>query len=135
MGEDDRTLINPVFAIGVKRSIINDNDGFYRESKRQCTQSFEHNHDYDGATNSSCILSSREAQDGFFNGSGNTLYQPNVDTDLPGYVEPQYSPGLPLLSEEIGEPMSQSSGIITSEPIGQVVRNENTYLGQPIDVH
>lgn len=267
MEQDDRTLIYPLLAIGDKRPIINDNDGFYRESKRQCTQSLGYNHDYGSATNSSYILSPREAQNSFFSGSGNslyqptlyqptlyqpTLYQPNVDTDLSGYLEPQYSFGLPPLSDlpdfgpgypacetlsgvipvqssevetyapefgnsiggftdespfsivtqtdsnlnigylsqeefsvteepnataikeeyasqasnstslwdgyasiplqlagdyppnsekgdnvsqEIGEPMSQSSGIVTSEPIGQIVRNEKTYLGQPINVH
>lgn len=254
MEQDGRTLIYPL-AIGDKRPIMNDNDGFYREPKRQCTQPFGYSHDYGSATKSSCILSPRGAQNGVFSGSGNTLYQPNLDTDLPGYFEPQYSPGLPLLSGlpdfgpgypicetlggvisgqsslvetyapesgnsiesftdespfnivtqtdsnlntgyffngvsqevsvieasnataikkkhvqeaseppsfwddyasiplqfaddcspnskegdkmplEIGGPMSQSSGIVTSEPIGEVVHNEKTYLGQPTNVH
>ena len=242
MEQDDRTLIYPLLAIGDKRPIINDNDGFYRESKRQCTQPFGYNHEYGSATESSYILSSGGAQNGVFSGSGNTLYQPSLDTDLPGHFEPQYTPGLPFLSDlpdfgpgyptcetyapefgnsiesftdespfnivaqadsnlnigylvngisqeevsaieeynataiknkqvpeaskppslwddyasiplqfaadctpnleevdkmsqEIGEPMSQSSGIVTLEPIGKVVGNEKTYLGQSINVH
>ena len=99
MEQDDRTLIYPLLAIGDKRPIINDNDGFYRESKRQCTQPFEYNHEYGRATESNYILSSGGAQNGVFSGSGNTLYQPNLDTDLPGHFEPQYSSGLPLLSD------------------------------------
>ena len=256
MEQDDRSLIYPVLAIGDKRSITNDNDGFHRESKRQCIQPFGYNDDYGSATKSGCIPSSWGAQNGVFSGCGNTLYQPNLDTDLSGYFEPQYSPGLPLLSGlpdfgpgyppsetlsggisvqssvvetyappsgnniegfteenpfnivtqvdsnpsigyhlnsisqeelsvieepnataikkkhvqeasappslwddyasiplqfaddcppnskegdkmslEIGEPMSQSCGIDTSEPIGEVVHNEKTYLGQPTNVH
>jgi hypothetical protein len=32
------------------------------------------------------------------------------------------------------EPMSQGPGIVAAEAVGTVVRNEKTYLGQPIDV-
>ena len=99
MEQDDRTLIYPLLAIGDKRPIINDNDGFYQESKRQCTQPFGYNHEYGSATESNYILSSGGAQNGVFSGSGNTLYQPNLNTDLPGHFEPQYSSGLPLLSD------------------------------------
>ena len=256
MEEDDRNLFYPLLEIGDKRPIINENDGFYPESKRQCTEHLGYNHGYDSATNSSYISSSREAQNGLFNGSGNTLYLPNVDAALPGYFQPQSSSDLPLLSDlsdfspgypacetlsgvisvqsrevetyapefgnslesftnespfnvvtqtdsnlnigylfngisqedfsvieepntttikdkhaseaskapslwddyagmplqsaggyppnseegdnvsqETREPMGQCSGIVTSEPIGQIVANENTYLGQPINVH
>ena len=88
----------PLLAIGDKRPIINDTDGFYRESKRHCTQPSGYNHEYGSATESSYVLSSGGAQNGDFNGSGNILYQPNLDTELPEHFEPQYSPGLPLLS-------------------------------------
>ena len=256
MEADDRNLFYPLLEIGDKRPIMNDNDGFYPESKRQCTEYLEYDHGNGSAAQSSSVLSSRQAQEGFFNGSGNALYQPNVDTNVPGYFGPQYSSGLPLLSDlpefgpgypayetlsgfmsipstgvetyapefgnriesftdespfsiitqtdsdlgieypfnsisqgeysvieepnttatkekhaseasnpttlwdgytsmplqlagdypsklekgdnvsqEIEEPISQSSGIVTSEPIGQIVRNEKTYLGQPINVH
>ena len=99
MEQADRTLIFPPLAIGDKRPIINDNDGFNRESKRQCTQPFGYNHEYGSATESNYILSSVGAQNGVVSGSGNTLYQPNLDTDLPGHSESQYSSGLPLLSD------------------------------------
>ena len=39
------------------------------------------------------------------------------------------------MSQKMEEPLSQISGIVTSEPIGRAVRNEKTYLGQSILVH
>ena len=256
MEQDDKTSIYPLLAIGDKRPIINDNDGFYRESKRQCTQPFGYNRGDSSTAESSYILSSREAQNSVFSGPSNTLHQLDVDADLPGHFEPQYPSELPLLSDlpdfgpryptcetlsrvvsvqssevetyapesgnsiesftdespfnivtqtdssleigylfnghsqeeisvieepnataikkkhapeasnppslwdgyatiplqfagdcppnweegdkmsqEIEEPMSQSSGIVTSEPIGEVFCNEKTYLGQSINVH
>lgn len=255
MEQDDRTLIYPPLAIGDKRPILNDNHSLYGDSKRQCTQPFGYSHDYGIAAEPSYI-SSWEAQDSVISGSSNTLYQPDIDTNLPGHFEPQYSSGLPLLSDlpgfgpgypayeplsgvipvqssevetyapepgnsiksftnespfdivtptdsnleighlfngisqeeisvieepnatatkkkhapeasnppslwdgyasiplefagdcppnseegdkvshKIGEPMSQSSSVVISEAIGEVVCNEKTYLGQPINVH
>src|SRR5271163_3570029 len=99
MEQDDRTLNYPLLSIGYKRPIINDSHGFYQESKRQCTQPFGYNHDYGTATTSSYIPSSWGAQNGVFDGSANTLHQPNVDTDLPGHFEPQYAAELPLWSD------------------------------------
>ena len=102
MEQDDKTLISPLLAIGDKRPIINDSDGFDRESKRQCMQPFGYNHDDGSTTKSSYIRSSWEAQNSDFSGSCDTLYQPDVDTDLLGHFEPQYSSGLPLLSDLLG---------------------------------
>ena len=39
------------------------------------------------------------------------------------------------ISQKRREPMSQSSGIVTLEPIGKAVSNQRTYMGQPIHVH
>ena len=99
MEEDDSTLIYPLLAIGDKRPIINEDDDSHREAKRQCKQPFGFNHDDGSAKFSSYMLSPGEAQDGFYSGSGNTLYQPNVNTALTGYLESEYSSGLPLISD------------------------------------
>ena len=98
MEQDDRTLIYPPLATGDKRPILNDSHSLYGESKRQCTQPFGYNHDYGIAAEPSYIPS-WEAQDSGFSGSSNTLYQPDIDTDLLGHLEPQYSSGLPFLSD------------------------------------
>jgi hypothetical protein len=38
------------------------------------------------------------------------------------------------ISQKRWEPMSQASGIVASRPVGTLIRNEKTYLGQPINV-
>jgi hypothetical protein len=78
---------------------MDDRHGFYRESKRQRTQPFGYNHDYATATTSSYIPSSWGAQGGVFDGSVNTLHQPNLYTDLPGHFEPQNAAELPSWSD------------------------------------
>ena len=98
MEQDDRTLLSPLLSTGDKRPIMNDKHGFHRESKRHCTQYLGYDYDHGSATISGYIPSSRGAQNSNFSGSANTLHQPNLDTDLPGYFEPESSAGLSFLS-------------------------------------
>jgi hypothetical protein len=124
MEQDDRTLNYPLLSIGDKRPIMDDRDGFHRESKRQCTQPFRYNHDYGTATTSSYIPSSWGAQNGVFDGSVNTLHQPNLDIDLPGHFEQQYAAELPLWSDlpdfGLGYPTHETLSAVIPVQSGEV---------------
>lgn len=99
MEQDDRTLNCPLLSIGDKRPLMDDRNGFYRKSKRQCTQPSQHNHDYEPATTSSYIPSSWGFQNDVFNGSANTPHLPNLDSDLPGHFNPQDAAEWPLWTD------------------------------------
>ena len=122
MEQDDRTLLSPLLSIGDKRPIMSDEHGFYRESKRQCTQPFGYNHDYGPATTSSYIPSSRGVQNGVFSGSANTLHRSHLDTELPGHFEAEHSAGLSYFSRLA----DFSPGYPTHETLSGVVPTQSS---------
>ena len=114
----------PLLSIGDKRPIMDDRDGFYRESKRQRTQPFGYNDDYATATTSSYIPSSWGAQNGASDGSVNTLHQPNLYTDLPGHFEPQNAAELPSWSDRL----DFGPGCLTHETLSAVIPVESSEM-------
>lgn len=77
---------------------MDDSDDFYRESKRQCTRPIGHNNSYGPPTTPSYIPSPWGAQNDSFDGSGNTLHQNSLYTDLSGHFEPSRATQFPSWS-------------------------------------
>jgi hypothetical protein len=99
MEPGNRTLNYPLLSCGDKRPLIDDREGAHPKSKRQRTQPFENNPDFEPAIPPSYIYSSLEAQNGISEGSIGALRQSNLDADLPGYFEAEDAAELFSLSD------------------------------------